>query len=111
MHTILFVDDDPQIRELVFTVLSDAHHTVLLALDGYEALQILASKPVDLMITDIRMPGMDGLQLAHEAKRLYPKVGVIYLSGYPVSASDAVVLQKPVRMTELVSAVRDQMAR
>jgi DNA-binding NtrC family response regulator len=110
MHSILFVDDDPQLRQIVSTVLADAHHAVMTAGDGFQALRILSANHVDLLITDIKMPGMSGLQLGQQAKLLHPKLHVMYISGYPASPSYGVVLYKPVRPAELTAEVRRKLA-
>jgi len=57
VQTILVVDDEAQQRELVARILTDPDHRVLTAADGYEALRILEERPVDLLLTDVKMPG------------------------------------------------------
>jgi DNA-binding NtrC family response regulator len=81
--TILVVDDEPRIRSLVKTILSRRHHRILEACDGVEALGIVGRPEVriDLLLTDIVMPGMDGIELARRTASQSPKVRVIYMSG------------------------------
>ncbi len=81
--TILLVDDEPQIRSLVKSVLSRRHHRILEASDGVEALGIVGRSRVriDLLLTDIVMPRMDGVELARRTASQSPKVRVIYMSG------------------------------
>jgi len=81
--TILVVDDEPRIRSLVKSVLARQHHRILEASDGVEALGIVKRPKarIDLLLTDVVMPGMDGVELARRATSQSPKVRVIYMSG------------------------------
>ncbi len=81
--TILVVDDEPQIRSLVKSVLSPRRHRILEASDGVEALGIVGRPKVriDLLLTDIVMPRMDGIELARLTASQSPKVRVLYMSG------------------------------
>ena len=77
------VDDEPQIRSLVRSVLSRRRHRILEASDGVEAMAI-AGRPgvkIDLLLTDIVMPRMDGIQLARQVSSQSPDWRVIYMSG------------------------------
>jgi len=80
---ILVVDDDPDIRLVMEDFLMD-EYTVLTASDGMEALEIIAENQdrIDLVITDIRMPRMDGMKLLQEIKTNYPEIGVMMISAY-----------------------------
>lgn len=80
--TILFVDDEKQILRAVKRMFFRSDHRVLLASNGEEALGILAEQDVDMMITDMRMPGMDGHELLRIVKEGYPGLIRIALSGY-----------------------------
>jgi CheY-like chemotaxis protein len=81
--------------------------------DGLAAIARLRAMPFDLLITDLRMPGLGGLELAREAKRLSPTIKIIVITGYPSqsSAIDAVnigldaYLTKPFRSIDLLMAV------
>ena len=81
--TILVVDDEPRIRSLVKSVLGRRRHRILEASDGVEAVAVFERKGVkiDLILTDIVMPRMDGIELAERASSQAPKVRVIYMSG------------------------------
>ncbi|HEX5325207.1 MAG TPA: response regulator, partial [Acetobacteraceae bacterium] len=69
--TIMVVDDDPEVREIVAAFLADAGHHILQAGGGREALELLAETPdLDLVITDVRMPDISGIDLAERATRL-----------------------------------------
>ena len=105
VQTILVVDDEAQLRELVAGVLADPDHRVLTAADGYEALRILERQPVDLLLTDVKMPGLNGFELARQARFMHPRMHVIYVSGYHTQPADGRVLMKPVRLAELVAEV------
>jgi CheY-like chemotaxis protein len=112
--TILLADDEPDLREVVVTVLAEGGYTVLTASNGYEAVRLLADNWVNLLITDIRMPGIDGFELARQAKVMRPQLHVIYLTGYPTEGEKqpiyGPILQKPLRMRDLVDEVTRQLA-
>lgn len=68
--TILTVDDSPSIRQLVSFTLRQAGHTVIEAVDGCDALAKLAAHPADLVVTDLNMPNMNGIELIRQARAL-----------------------------------------
>lgn len=68
MASILAVDDSPSMRQLVSMTLRRAGHDVLLAEDGVDAIRVAADKDVDLVITDVHMPQMDGISLIRELR-------------------------------------------
>jgi two-component system chemotaxis response regulator CheY len=72
MATIMAVDDSPSTLHMIVDTLKRAGHTVMQAENGAEALEVLSDKTVDLIITDINMPDMDGVELT-QALRLEPK--------------------------------------
>jgi CheY-like chemotaxis protein len=81
--TVLFVDDDFLISLSTVSLLEDLGHTVIKASSGAEALTVLRDdKPIDLLITDYAMPGMTGLQLATEARRLRSQLPILLATGY-----------------------------
>lgn len=106
---ILCVDDEPFIRTMVAHCVSDLGHTAVEADCGEAALHTLGQDDIDLLITDIRMNGISGWEVAEQARQERPGLPIIYISGYP-SAGDAVpgsvYLSKPFRPHELESAVR-----
>jgi CheY-like chemotaxis protein len=107
-YTILIADDDPILREVVINILQEPGYMVVGAADGYEAIRILADRHVDLIIADVRMPGLDGMQLGLQAKVMRPRLHVIYITGFAESAKKVRggrVLQKPVRAAELIKHV------
>ena len=111
--TILIVDDDPHVREIVGEILVDFGHHVVIAGGGIEALQRLDDTPgIDLVITDVRMPDISGLELAARAMRGHDGLKIILISGYFLAQDIGMrVLHKPFRMTELQAAVEAELAR
>jgi len=79
--TVLFVDDDSYILESLRDVLHREPYTVLTATSGIAALDVLAANRVDIVISDERMPGMQGSELLAEIYRLYPHTVRIVLTG------------------------------
>lgn len=71
MATILVVDDDPNIRQLITLYLSNSHFDVIEARNGLEAIDKLEKEPIDLAIIDIMMPKMDGISLTKEIRDFY----------------------------------------
>jgi CheY-like chemotaxis protein len=82
--TILVVEDDDIVRMLIVDVLEELEFKVLEADGSEQALEILndASKLIDLMMTDVGLPGMDGRELATEARKLRPALPILFASGY-----------------------------
>ncbi len=81
MSRILVVDDDPPMCEVLQTILEGLGHEVMVAGNGHEALARQREKPADLMLTDIFMPEMEGLETIRQIRRLYPGIVVIAMSG------------------------------
>ena len=82
MGCILVVDDQELIRTLVRNILTGAGHEVGVAADGEEALRLLGAHQWDLMVCDVAMPGISGLDLLRRVKRDRPALKVIVLTGY-----------------------------
>jgi CheY-like chemotaxis protein len=108
---ILIVDDDKEVREIVAEFLSDFGYQVLAAKGGREAIHLMERNPeVELLITDVRMPDMSGIELADTVAQTRPHVRIILISGYFISrAVGWRILRKPFRMQELQQAVRDEL--
>jgi CheY-like chemotaxis protein len=83
-YSILVVDDVVEIRELICDFLKDHYRVVLHASSGHEALEVLKSSKVAMIISDINMPGMKGFDLLKEVKRLYPHIKRILMTAYNV---------------------------
>lgn len=113
--TILIVEDDPVVRELLKDVLQESGYMTLCAIDGPSGLSILQSgQCVDLLITDIGLPGFDGRHMVSIASKACPDLKVLFVSAYEehVRATDdesdgvkAQILTKPFDITELVAKV------
>lgn len=108
---LLVVDDEPFVRSVVSRLLEEAGHKVTVALGGIEALEILQADPTgfDLVITDIRMPGMDGWQLGQHITDQCLGLPILYMSGYDLdSGSHGIpLLRKPFDAQELLVRVRE----
>jgi two-component system response regulator (stage 0 sporulation protein F) len=81
-QVILIVDDEEGLREGLSKLLESEGYAVLSAESGEQALQILQQSHIDLVLTDMRMPGMDGIELLKKIRERHPNVGVIILTGY-----------------------------
>jgi len=81
MASILVIDDHPDILTALRRVLEGAGHTVTEAPDGPTALRWFAGQPRDLVVTDIYMPGMDGIELIVRLRETFPQVPVVAMSG------------------------------
>lgn len=79
--TILVVDDDPGVREVIRSMLESAGYEVMAAENGREALKILRSSHVDLILTDLVMPEQEGIETIKTLRREYPNLKVIAMSG------------------------------
>ncbi|MBN6774339.1 response regulator [Pseudomonas granadensis] len=87
LSTILVVEDDSIVRMLIVDVLEELEYKVLEADGSDQALKILRdeTQQIDLMMTDVGLPGMDGRELAKEARKLRPALKVLFASGYAES--------------------------
>ena len=120
-ETLLMVEDESSVRELVHELLVRQGYTVLVAGHGEEALAVAArhTGTIDLLITDVVMPGMSGGELANRFLRERPGVRVLYISGYSddaivrygVSQADSAFLQKPFSYESFVAKVREVLDR
>jgi signal transduction histidine kinase/ActR/RegA family two-component response regulator len=115
-ETILLVEDEEPIRKLCSTFLARNGYRVLSAGSGEEALGLLAQKPapIDLLLTDVVMPGIHGGELARRIVRQNPGIRVLFMSGHPdvtveqagIDAAGTNYLGKPFRSTDLIRKVR-----
>jgi excisionase family DNA binding protein len=109
---VLVVDDEASIRDLLSKTLALAEYDVDLAPDGRTALERLRIVSYDLLITDLKMPGVDGLAVIREARRMKPEIPVIIITGFSTEASaiEAVnlgvagYLTKPFRVPRVLAA-------
>ena len=117
-RNILVVDDEPQITRVLMTTLTSHGYTIRLAADGDEALQVMKDWPPDLLITDLSMPNMDGLQLCRNV-RTRSTVPIIVLSvrgedQAKIEALDAGAddyVTKPFGINELMARIRAALRR
>ena len=115
-ETVLVVEDEDEVRSLASEFLRSAGYSVLTAKDGLEALEISErlGDAIQLLLTDVVMPKMRGTELAQELKGRFPRLRVVYMSGYleqdPCSGEileKAIVLQKPFSRDSLVREIGD----
>lgn len=81
MKRILLVDDNIMMRKLIINLFNKQEVTFDEACDGREGLEKIGNMPYDLIITDIVMPGMEGIEMIIQAKRSYPGIKIIAISG------------------------------
>ena len=116
-ETILVVDDDDPVRVMLARLLRTQGYAVLEARDGLEALKILKAHHarIELLLTDVVLPGMGGRELAEHVRRERPNIKVLYTSGYTddvilqhqLLSHDVSVLQKPYTRSSLAQKVRE----
>jgi len=103
----MVVDDDALVRESVAEILEDVCDHVYRASDGVEGLEVLRQHPdISVIVTDIAMPRLDGVAFASQARRLYPDLKVLFLSGRQRPPATEEFLAKPFPVRALVSAVQ-----
>ncbi len=108
------VDDEKYIRELFTELLSKQECRVQTAGDGEEALSLLRKAQFDVMLSDVRMPRMDGFALLKAAKKAYPRLAVVMMTGFSqdyaikevVSLGAEGYLSKPFRCEEVLLVIR-----
>jgi CheY-like chemotaxis protein len=116
-ETILVVDDDPEVLSLGVDILEMARHTVLSTADARHALRLVRThaEPIHLLLTDVEMPFMNGLQLAAAVHTLRPEVKIILMSACRTKEIDdyrkrlglrGLFLDKPFTVPALMAAVR-----
>ena len=114
---IFVVDDDAEVREFLADSLASLGHRVETLSGAEAALGALAQGPPDLMLIDFAMPGMNGAELAREARARFPELPIIFVTGFAESdqieaacGAEAPVLRKPFGIDELAAAVAAQVA-
>ncbi len=80
--TVLVVDDEAMMRTLLDKILSAQGYTVVTAEDGQSAIEVLQSRQVTIMVSDIRMPRMDGFELLQHVRTHYPDIATILMTAY-----------------------------
>jgi len=115
---ILVADDEPSVAEFVRRALELHGHRVVVAEDGLKAMDALARDRFDLLLSDIVMPGLDGIALALKAAKDFPAMRIVLMSGYAQERQRAHnldvlahrVLAKPFTLNEIVTAVDEALA-
>lgn len=110
---VLVVEDEPGVRDFVKRGLLSVGHHVVVAEDGQQALERLAQERFDLMVTDIVMPGLDGIALSLKAAKEYPELKILMMTGYATERQRThnletlihTVLAKPFSLKALITAV------
>ena len=118
MAHILLAEDDESLRKFLAAALVKAGHAVTDFGDGGDAWECLQGFTFDLLLTDIVMPEMDGIELARRASELDPSLKIMFITGFAAVAlhpdskapKDAKVLSKPFHLRDLVAEVERMMA-
>ncbi|MCF7838801.1 MAG: PAS domain S-box protein [Candidatus Marinimicrobia bacterium] len=117
--TVLLVEDEELVRRIAARLLRHQGYTVHEAACGEQALEMLAALPaVDVLVSDVVMPGISGAELAVQVRKLYPHMALLLLSGYPrnhleqqgLSLGEIPLLAKPLRIEDVDQAIRAQLA-
>jgi len=116
--SILVVDDELLIRDLLYDFFTGQGWSISVAENGEKALEVLNEKSIDLILSDIKMPEMDGLTLASRVRQTHPNLPVVLMTGFPsvetaVSAlrnrvEDYVI--KPFNMNQLYKLIESKLA-
>jgi DNA-binding response OmpR family regulator len=116
-YRILVLDDDENALDGLVEMLRDADHQVAGVTSYEEAKQLLAAEPYDLLISDVRLRGFNGLNLVKKCRAEYPEMAVIIISGYEqplmeleASRYQALFVQKPIRPLEFLATVATSLA-
>lgn len=112
---ILIVDDEVGMRETLSDILEDMGYHVAIAADGYEAIQKVKENYFDIILMDVKMPGINGVDTFKEIKKLRPETAVVMMTAYAVDdrISEAIrdgaygVLYKPLDMRKMMELVED----
>lgn len=115
---VLVVDDDPAVRKSIDRVLTSKGYAVITAENGEEALRKLNEEKYDLVYTDIRMPGISGLEVAEQVKASKPWTPVVIITGYGTDAAEARAkaagvssfVHKPLSPAMIEDSARDALA-
>jgi CheY-like chemotaxis protein len=117
LATILLVEDEPIVRRAALAILRRGGYSILEAANGPDALAVVAAHPgtIDLLLTDVIMPGMSGRDLATQLSTLRPRTRILYMSGYTanvigregVIGTDVAFIQKPFTPDALLRKVNE----
>jgi hypothetical protein len=114
-ETVLIVEDEDGVRKLITDVLETKGYDVLAAAHGQEAIELAGATRIDLLLTDVVLPNMNGRELANQLLKLQPEMKILFISGYTdntifehgVLGTGANFLAKPFRFEDLLTKVRE----
>jgi len=108
--TILIVEDSDVVRSLTGRMLVDEGYPIVTAIDGVEAIEVLERSAIGVVLTDLKMPRMNGRELARQIVARWPRVRMLFMTGHPDAGLTAdlpgPVLMKPFTPEALTAAVR-----
>jgi CheY-like chemotaxis protein len=110
---VLYVEDNALVREITYELLSVDDREVIAVATGEEALSVFQESRFDLVVTDISLPAMSGMDLVRHLKKLDPSIPIILASGYPIASEDARLdsnmraIMKPFEAPQLETLIRD----
>jgi DNA-binding NtrC family response regulator len=117
-QVVLLVDDDDDVRDTIGDLLEADQFRVLRASDAAQALMMMRDEAIDMLVTDLAMPGADGVTLIQQARKIMPDLPAILLTGYAeqvssvaMSAGGFHVLRKPVTADYLTGQIRSLLER
>ncbi len=118
LQRILLAEDDDDMRRFLVNALAKAWYDVVSFGNGAEAYERLKEEPFTLLLTDIVMPEMDGIELARKASELDPDIKIMFITGFAAVAlnpdnqapKDAKILSKPFHLRDLVDQVERMLA-
>lgn len=106
-RVVLVVDDDASVLEVIISMLEELGCEVISARNGPEAIAALGhDRRIEVLITDINMPGMDGHELAQRAKRIYPDLKILQLSGRERRRDGYPMIRKPFSLEDLATTMQ-----
>jgi two-component system, cell cycle response regulator CpdR len=118
MARIILAEDDSSLRRFLARAIEKAGHEVIAVSDGAKALPLVEAGEFDLLLTDIVMPEMDGIELAQRAQKVRPDVKVMFITGFAAVAmheklsapASAKLLSKPFHLNDLVAQIEQLLA-
>ena len=116
---LLIVDDEPKLRDLLVGILSQDGLKITTASSGAEALTLISQNPPQLMILDVRMAEMDGLEVLRRVKATAPQIGVFLLTGFDDDTIEQEgrtlgalgIIHKPPAFAEIRQLIKDAIAK
>ena len=119
MARIILAEDDDAMRQFITSSLKKCGHDVHAFSDGAQAHEALLSSSFDMLLTDVVMPKMDGIELSKHAKKLYPSISIVFITGFAASLSEAKdndstgtrVISKPFHLGRLTQEINDILSK